>query len=65
MQADIHNDHIDRDVVEVTLTGQMLPEHPLLNKGTSFPEDERLYWLLRVSVPKMIGADCLRYPLAH
>jgi hypothetical protein len=24
-----------------------------------------LYWLLRVSVPKMIGADCLRYPLAH
>jgi hypothetical protein len=23
------------------------------------------YWLLRVSVPKMRGADCLRYPLAH
>ncbi len=41
MQAEIHDDHIDRDVLEVSLSGQMLLEHPLLNKGTSFPEDER------------------------
>ena len=27
--------------------------------------DSYLYWLLRVSVPKMIGADSLRYPIAH
>ncbi len=41
MQAEIHNDQIDRDVLEVSLTGQMLFENPLLNKGSSFPEDER------------------------
>src|SRR5579864_3561523 len=41
MQAEIHDDQIDRDVLDVSLTGQMLLEHPLLNKGSSFPEDER------------------------
>ena len=41
MQAETHDDHIDKDVLEVSLSGQMLLEHPLLNKGTSFPEDER------------------------
>ncbi len=41
MQAEIHNDQIDRDVLEVSLTSQMLFENPLLNKGSSFPEDER------------------------
>ena len=41
MQAETHDDHIDMDVLEVSLSGQMLLEHPLLNKGTSFPEDER------------------------
>ncbi len=41
MQAEAHDDQIDRDVVEVSLTGQMLLEHPLLNKGSTFPEDER------------------------
>ena len=41
MQAEIHDDQIDRDVLEVSLTGQMLLENPLMNKGSSFPEDER------------------------
>src|SRR6266567_139594 len=41
MQAEIHDDQINRDVLEVSLTGQMLLENPLLNKGSSFPEDER------------------------
>ena len=41
MQTEVHDDNIDRDVLEVSLTGQMLLEHPLLNKGSSFPEDER------------------------
>jgi hypothetical protein len=39
MQAEIHDDQIDRDVLEVSLTGQMLLENPLLNKGSSFPEE--------------------------
>ena len=39
MQAEIHDDHIDWDVLDVSLTGQMLLEHPLLNKGSSFPEE--------------------------
>jgi hypothetical protein len=30
MQAEVHNDHIDRDVLEVSLSGQTLLEHPLL-----------------------------------
>lgn len=34
-------DRDSQDVLEVSLTGQMLLEHPLLNKGSSFPEDER------------------------
>ena len=29
------------DGAEVSLTGQRLLEHPLLNKGSIFPEDER------------------------
>ncbi len=41
MQAEVHDDHIDRDVLEVALTGHMLLENPLLNKGSGFPEDER------------------------
>jgi malate dehydrogenase (oxaloacetate-decarboxylating) len=41
MQAEVHDDHINRDVLEVSLTGQMLLENPLLNKGSIFAEDER------------------------
>ena len=41
MQAEVHDDQINRDVLEVSLTGQMLLENPLLNKGSAFPEDER------------------------
>ncbi|HEV2662401.1 MAG TPA: NAD-dependent malic enzyme [Ktedonobacteraceae bacterium] len=41
MQAEAHDDHIDSDVLAVSLTGQMLLENPLLNKGSTFPEDER------------------------
>jgi malate dehydrogenase (oxaloacetate-decarboxylating) len=55
MQADVHNDHIDRDVVEVSLTGQMLLEHPLLNKGTSFPEDERREFNLLGLLPQHVA----------
>ncbi len=34
-------DQSGEDVVETSLTGQMLLEYPLLNKGSIFPEDER------------------------
>jgi malate dehydrogenase (oxaloacetate-decarboxylating) len=35
------NAHIDKEVVEISLSGQVLLETPLLNKGSVFPEDER------------------------
>jgi malate dehydrogenase (oxaloacetate-decarboxylating) len=41
MQNEARRDPESEDVVEVSLTGQMLLEHPLLNKGSIFPEDER------------------------
>lgn len=41
MQAEGHDEHIDRDILEVSLTGQTLLENPLLNKGSTFPENER------------------------
>src|SRR5947209_17342809 len=41
MLYEAHRDRGSEDVLEVSLTGQMLLEHPLLNKGSSFPEDER------------------------
>jgi hypothetical protein len=41
MLNDAHRDRGSEDVLEVSLTGQMLLDHPLLNKGSSFPEDER------------------------
>ena len=55
MQAEVHDDHIDRDVLEVSLTGQMLLEHPLLNKGTSFPEDERREFHLLGLLPQHVA----------
>ncbi len=36
-----NSDQGSEDVLEVSLTGQMLLENPLLNKGSIFPEDER------------------------
>ena len=54
MQAEAH-DHIDSDVLEVSLTGQMLLEHPLLNKGSSFPEDERREFHLLGLLPQHVA----------
>ncbi len=55
MQAEIHDDHIDSDVLEVSLTGQMLLENPLLNKGSSFPEDERREFHLLGLLPQHVA----------
>jgi malate dehydrogenase (oxaloacetate-decarboxylating) len=41
MLNDSHRDQDSEDVLEVSHTGQMLLDHPLLNKGSNFPEDER------------------------
>lgn len=41
MQAEDYDSPINRDVLAVSLTGQMLLENPLLNKGSTFSEDER------------------------
>src|SRR6202163_622012 len=55
MQTEVHDDNIDRDVLEISLTGQMLLEHPLLNKGSSFPEDERLEFHLLGLLPPHVA----------
>jgi malate dehydrogenase (oxaloacetate-decarboxylating) len=48
----VHGDQGNEDVLEVSLTGQMLLEQPLLNKGSSFPEDEqRAFHLLGLLPP--------------
>jgi len=41
MLAHVNNLHSEKDVIEIALTGQMLLETPLLNKGSMFPEAER------------------------
>lgn len=41
MLNDAHRNQGSDDVLEVSLTGQLLLDHPLLNKGSTFPEDER------------------------
>jgi len=41
MLTQVYNLQSDKDAIEVSLTGQMLLETPLLNKGSVFPEDER------------------------
>lgn len=41
MLKETGNEQSSEDVLEVSLTGQVLLEHPLLNKGSIFPEDER------------------------
>lgn len=41
MPKEVRSDQSSEDVLEVSLTGQMLLGHPLLNKGSIFPEDER------------------------
>ena len=55
MQAETHDDHIDMDVLEVSLTGQRLLEYPLLNKGSSFPEDERREFHLLGLLPQHVA----------
>jgi len=55
MQTEGHDDHLDRDILEVSLTGQMLLEHPLLNKGSFFPEDERREFHLLGLLPPHIA----------
>jgi malate dehydrogenase (oxaloacetate-decarboxylating) len=55
MQAEVHDDQFDRDVLAVSLTGQMLLEHPLLNKGSSFPEDERREFNLLGLLPQHVA----------
>jgi malate dehydrogenase (oxaloacetate-decarboxylating) len=41
MQTQTSSQPVDREVIETPLSGQMLLETPLLNKGSVFPEDER------------------------
>ena len=41
MLTDVNNVRSDNEIREISLTGQMLLETPLLNKGSVFPEDER------------------------
>jgi malate dehydrogenase (oxaloacetate-decarboxylating) len=41
MLTRVNNLQSTKDAIEVSLTGQMLLETPLLNKGSVFPEDER------------------------
>ncbi len=56
IQAEVHDEHIDKDVLEVSLTGQMLLANPLLNKGTTFPEDERRAFNLLGLLPQHIAS---------
>lgn len=41
MLTQVYNLQSDKDIIEVSLSGQVLLETPLLNKGSVFPEDER------------------------
>ena len=41
MLTGVNNVQSDNEIREISLTGQMLLETPLLNKGSVFPEDER------------------------
>ena len=41
MQDVTNTSQTTEEVVETALSGQMLLEHPLLNKGSAFPEEER------------------------
>ena len=36
--------------IEIDLTGQLLLDNPLLNKGSAFSEEERRYWIRRINL---------------
>ncbi len=55
MLNEANSERDSKDVLEVSLTGQMLLEHPLLNKGSSFPEDERLAFHLLGLLPHHVA----------
>lgn len=58
MLNEARRDRDSEDVLEVALTGQMLLEHPLLNKGSIFPEDERrAFHLLGLLPPHVATLD--------
>ena len=56
MQTEGHDEQSEGDVLEVSLSGQMLLENPLLNKGSSFPEDERRGFHLLGLLPPHIAS---------
>jgi malate dehydrogenase (oxaloacetate-decarboxylating) len=56
MLNEARRDPDSEDVVEVSLTGQMLLEHPLLNKGSIFPEDERRAFHLLGLLPPHVAS---------
>jgi malate dehydrogenase (oxaloacetate-decarboxylating) len=55
MSNEAYSERDSKDVLEVSFTGQTLLEHPLLNKGSSFPEDERRAFHLLGLLPPHIA----------
>jgi len=52
----IHDERTNEEVLEVPLAGPALIDHPIFNKGSAFPEDERTAFGLHGLLPPHIGS---------
>jgi malate dehydrogenase (oxaloacetate-decarboxylating) len=52
----IHDDRTGEEVMEVPLSGPSLLDNPIFNKGSAFPEDERIEFNLQGLLPPHVGS---------
>jgi malate dehydrogenase (oxaloacetate-decarboxylating) len=52
----VNDDQTGEEILEVPLAGPSLLDHPIFNKGSAFPEDERVAFGLQGLLPPHVGS---------